>query len=478
MKGGRRAVALIGLTAAALSLAGAGAFLQEANPPVRSAAGSTTPASMEATNVRTAGVTPAIAASPPTLEPTALATVSPMVGGSQTIDLTKWWNRIPDSPYQKASDVPLARDSSGFLTPGAIQPGAPGRGGAVLMKIGPGTILQVDPDPVDGTMRVTLGLNPSGTTVARTHCGSRYVPSTGRSAYLCDYRVPAVRVEIDDQVTVQSPAGIVGYGLRSAASYMSVGSQMSVYAQAPGSTASATPQMPAVNLKSLNAVKSSVGKKGSWDKPSSFYSFWINVFRLGPVPVSAGYAAWTLPQFMFYPASNTPQPPLTLPITSITRPSDSSALDSGWESVAPEGAGFTTRMPGPPLTRTQQIDVSKSKGTATLYVYEASPDLGYFVIAAKYPPGSLRSVTQTAIYTGVLKGIAGVYSDLKVTEEGQVLGGAGYGRSFTIAGDGGYLRGYLVLKGDMLYVVYAAFGDSTAGLLDVDVFLADFSTTA
>ena len=152
--------------------------------------------------------------------------------------------------------------------------------------------------------------------------------------------------------------------------------------------------------------------------------------------------------------------------------------DAGWFVLAPDGAGFSAKFPGMPKQTSQTYTTDVGNAPSSLWSWQQSSDLTYFVVTARYPKGSLSSVDPGLVYDEAIDGMTGGPAALAVANETDMTMNGHPGRVFSLAGTTANIEGQIVLAGDNLYVVYVLFSPTVTDFSGVDAFFADFTLTA
>jgi hypothetical protein len=152
--------------------------------------------------------------------------------------------------------------------------------------------------------------------------------------------------------------------------------------------------------------------------------------------------------------------------------------DAGWFALAPDGAGFTAKFPGTPKQTSQTYKTDVGDAPSSLWSWQQSSDLSYFVVTATYPKGSLSSVDPGLVYDAAIDGMTGGAAALAVANETDMTMNGHPGQVFSLAGTTANIEGQIVLAGDNLYVVYVLFSPTVTDFSGVDAFFADFTLTA
>jgi hypothetical protein len=150
------------------------------------------------------------------------------------------------------------------------------------------------------------------------------------------------------------------------------------------------------------------------------------------------------------------------------------AAGSDWVSITPVGAGFTAKFPGAPTQSSQSFSTAVGDAPASLWIFEQSNDLAFFVVEARYPSGSMTGVSTSAVYDGAVKGMTGSSAGLTVDSQDNVTLGGHDGRGFTLTSTAASIKGQMYLIGDNLYMIYAAY-TANADPAVIDEFISYFT---
>lgn len=155
----------------------------------------------------------------------------------------------------------------------------------------------------------------------------------------------------------------------------------------------------------------------------------------------------------------------------------SPAAIPGWIIFAPAGQGFSAAYPGQPTLQTQTIQTTAGPVPTSVWYYEESEDLSYYVALAKYPEGSLSSGSLSDVYDKAVTDMSHISLGMTVSGQGDVTVNGHAGRTFTVANSVVMVKGELIAVGDNLYKVYVLCPPAASGSPNVSAFLAAFKLT-
>lgn len=172
--------------------------------------------------------------------------------------------------------------------------------------------------------------------------------------------------------------------------------------------------------------------------------------------------------------ATTPEPTEATPTKATpTKAGPTEAPTSAGNAFSPSGGGFTVMLPGEPKLTTQTYSTAVGDAPASLWTYEVSNDLAYFVVLAKYPKGSMTGVSPSLIFDGALNGMVGNTTGAKISAKADTTLGGHPGKTFALEMPTALMKGALYIVGDNLYMVYAAY-TSPADMAQIDAFLTSF----
>jgi hypothetical protein len=164
--------------------------------------------------------------------------------------------------------------------------------------------------------------------------------------------------------------------------------------------------------------------------------------------------------------------------TDAPVPTGGTAIDANWTTLAPSGVGFTSMWPGKPTKKTSTSASSSGTVSTSLWEYDDSGDLGYFVGVVTYPSGALTGKKQTAIYDAAVKGMTTSTSVLlTISKQGDVTVNGHIGRGFTLTSTTASIQGAMILVGDILYMAYVVYTPAITDMSAPEVFFNDFNLT-
>jgi hypothetical protein len=155
----------------------------------------------------------------------------------------------------------------------------------------------------------------------------------------------------------------------------------------------------------------------------------------------------------------------------------SPAAIPGWITFAPADQGFSAAYPGQPSLQTQTIQTTAGPVPTSVWYYEESEDLSYYVAVAKYPEGSLSSGSLSDVYDTAVTDMSHISLGMTVSGQGDVTVSGHAGRTFTVANSVVMVKGELIAVGDNLYKVYVLCLPAASESPNVSAFLAAFKLT-
>jgi len=149
----------------------------------------------------------------------------------------------------------------------------------------------------------------------------------------------------------------------------------------------------------------------------------------------------------------------------------------GWITFAPDGKGFSAIYPGNPTLQTQTIQTASGPVPMSVWYYEASDDLSYYVALGTYPQGSLSSGPLSDVYDAAVTDMSNMSLGMTISGQGDVTISGHAGRAFTVANSAVTVKGELIAVGDNLYKVYVLYPSAASESPNVAVFLSGFKLT-
>jgi hypothetical protein len=149
----------------------------------------------------------------------------------------------------------------------------------------------------------------------------------------------------------------------------------------------------------------------------------------------------------------------------------------GWIVFAPADQGFSAAYPGQPTLQTQTIQTTAGPVPTSVWYYEESEDLSYYVALAKYPEGSLSSGSLSDVYDTAVTDMSHISLGMTVGGQGDVTVNGHAGRTFTVANSAAMVKGELIAVGDNLYKVYVLCLPAASESPNISAFLAAFTLT-
>lgn len=174
----------------------------------------------------------------------------------------------------------------------------------------------------------------------------------------------------------------------------------------------------------------------------------------------------------------TPTPtPTASPTVKITIAPTPTSPDADWIVWAPTGSGFTSMFPAEPKLTTATTKTAAGNAPSSTWTYLESTELALYVTLVKYPKGSLTGQAPSAIFDAFINGIAAASKGVAVDSKTATTMGGHAASSFKMSSTSAGIEGEVVIVGDNLYVVYAAYLLTLTDTSPVDAFIADFALT-
>jgi hypothetical protein len=183
-----------------------------------------------------------------------------------------------------------------------------------------------------------------------------------------------------------------------------------------------------------------------------------------PTPAATGTAA----------ATPAPTVAATEDATPTEAPTEAAATGIAF---APAGGGFTVYMPAEPKLTTQTYQTAVGDAPASMWTYEVSNDLAYFVVQATYPKGSMTGHSPASVFDAALNGMVTSTTGASVAAKGDTTLNGHAGKTFTIDTPQASLKGVLYIVGDDMYMVYAGYTSAITDMAPVDGFISSFKLT-
>ncbi|MGA3057562.1 MAG: hypothetical protein ABSE70_05945 [Candidatus Limnocylindrales bacterium] len=134
-------------------------------------------------------------------------------------------------------------------------------------------------------------------------------------------------------------------------------------------------------------------------------------------------------------------------------------------------------MPGQPTLTTRTIHTAAGDAPASTWTYEVSNDLVYVVTQARFPTGSVKTVSAKSVFDTFVNGMLSGTTGATLSDSVDTTLGGHPGRTFTISTSAASLKGIAYINNDDLDVVYAGYTPSISDMTEVDAFLASFNFT-
>jgi hypothetical protein len=188
------------------------------------------------------------------------------------------------------------------------------------------------------------------------------------------------------------------------------------------------------------------------------------------VPLPSQEATAPAPDITLDPSA-TPLPP-SVPAEGVV-PGDPST----WIVIAPDGKGFSVKMPGNPAASDAKVKTPAGDLTITTWTYAPKSGAAMAVSTSKFAPGALGTTTAKSVYDTAL-GMFAQQSGGKLASQKDVTVGGKPARSFVITSASFELQGVLVLVGETMYMAYVGNDPDKVDQAIVDAFIASFALTA
>jgi hypothetical protein len=174
----------------------------------------------------------------------------------------------------------------------------------------------------------------------------------------------------------------------------------------------------------------------------------------------------------------TPTPtPTASPTVKITIAPTPASPDADWIVWAPTGSGFTSLFPAEPKLTTTTTKTAAGNAPSSTWMYLESTELAFSVTMAQYPKGSMTGKAPSAIFDAFISGIATSAKGMAVDSKTATTMDGHAASSFKLSSTSADIEGTVVVVGDTLYVVYAAYAPTLTDTSPVDSFIADFALT-
>jgi hypothetical protein len=203
-------------------------------------------------------------------------TASPTPEATPTLDMTKWYNQIPESPYKSVNDVPLYKDSNGFSSEGDMQMLASFKYKPYFTLAASGlTLLFATPDITHNeiVLEVTTGVD----TIKQKSCSSQYDPGKGISINACDLTGGNFKVIVKQGIAILGGTHLLGTNLTDVAKSLMPGALVScniIFGESPTTdSAGITLNELNANLNNWNKYRTEVGQTAAPRTASNLLTF-------------------------------------------------------------------------------------------------------------------------------------------------------------------------------------------------------------
>jgi len=170
--------------------------------------------------------------------------------------------------------------------------------------------------------------------------------------------------------------------------------------------------------------------------------------------------------------------PTESPTAKATTPAATGSIDADWVTVTPSGVGFTSKWPGDPTKKSSTSASSAGDVVTTIWTYEDSVDLAYFVGVVTYPKGAMSGKAVTTVYDAAVNSMTtSTGTTMTISSQGSLTVNGHAGRGFTLTSSTYSIQGAMVIIGDTLYTAYIAYTPAVTDLSAPEVFFNDFNLT-
>jgi hypothetical protein len=177
-------------------------------------------------------------------------------------------------------------------------------------------------------------------------------------------------------------------------------------------------------------------------------------------------------------SSPTARPTAKATPTKAPTPAATAGIDAEWVTVAPSGAGFTSKWPGTPTKKTSTSASSAGNVVSTLWTYEDGIDLAYFAAVVAYPKGSMTGRSVTTVYDAAVNSMTtSTGTTMTISDQRSLTVNGHAGRGFTLTSSAYSIQGAMVLVGDSLYMPYVTYFPAVTDMSSPEVFFNDFNLT-
>ena len=207
------------------------------------------------------------------------STASPTPEATPTLDMTKWWNQIPESPYESVNDVPLYKDSNGFDATGTFEMRPMVYKPYYDVYATGLTLLSATADIKNN--QIVLEVTTGADTIQQKSCSTVYTPALGGDIKLCDLTGGNFKVILKQGAEIKQGTGFLGTNLTDATKLLEPGSLISfdiTFGKTPiGDKLGITANDLTINQASWNTYRNEVGQEALGRTASNLRTFipWV-----------------------------------------------------------------------------------------------------------------------------------------------------------------------------------------------------------
>lgn len=161
------------------------------------------------------------------------------------------------------------------------------------------------------------------------------------------------------------------------------------------------------------------------------------------------------------------------PAASVT-PADTSS----WVAVAPDGAGFSIKMPGNPTSQNQQVSTPAGSFPMTNWSFVDSDKRVFSVSHLAAPKGTLSGSPEAQILDQGTTAVVSSVQGGQLTDQSDITVAGHPGRALTITTAASVFSSEFVIVGDDAYVIGLGHAAGSADDGIVAAFFASFQLTA
>ena len=159
-------------------------------------------------------------------------------------------------------------------------------------------------------------------------------------------------------------------------------------------------------------------------------------------------------------------------------PSIPAADTSAWTVLAPDGAGFSARMPGEAKTSTMTIKTPAGDAPTNVWSFTDASNRMFTVTQSKFQAGTLSKAPVAKVLDGSVSGAASAMGNLTVASQTDTTLDGHAGRAFVMTSSKANVQGLVLPLGDTEYILSVS---APAGMADdgsAAAFFASFKLAA